>query len=351
MSAPSSSESPAPRFKITVQPPGTFPAPALREIPVPPADYPAVRAAASIVLAHLASSPVAQGTLLFIVMHLFLYDEPCQAAFLERWPGRDLPNAAMIEGYAREAPPDVVLAAPGDLEMGAGVKMGSERVLAWGAVLGSEPRNEVFVPVDLAEGLEILTDDGSQPASTLQVKQRTLIWMIAYAHELAYCVIKHIFGPIVVPRFEGWFGARGDAGEFFVFRVLEFTMQVEFVSRSADGEARAPDRMERILRVLGKYKRKIYEIDEGMLDAFLASFHTQRMHKPDFSGVRPYVCADPFTRWRCLVGGIASEEGDDGSGTGSDGEDEGDPPPRDSMLGIGSVGDGVACRLTSSCRD
>lgn len=171
---------PIPIVAIVEQPDGTFPDPERRVAPAA-SRYHAMQEAAATVLNHLVVSPIAQARLLMMMLNFYLDYKPTSAAFDQKFGNRPPPDLALINQYFLTSPPTIVLCSPADLDRGI-----PRNGVAWGTVLKGSPqpksgaksgeddaeseagntdgvdmpveeKNEVFMPIDLAERLEVIT--------------------------------------------------------------------------------------------------------------------------------------------------------------------------------------------------
>lgn len=136
-------------FTIGVQPKGTVEV-AERQMST---SYPAVQHAATTVLSHIVGSSTARIALHGLIIAML---DRFAEAFKQKWADRSAPEMDPILDYLTHTPPNIILAAPEDLD--AHLPSGQ---MSWGVVRKGETelqsRNELLLPKDLAEGLEFLT--------------------------------------------------------------------------------------------------------------------------------------------------------------------------------------------------
>ncbi|KAJ7456953.1 hypothetical protein FB451DRAFT_598965 [Mycena latifolia] len=311
------------KFSVFIQPAGTIHSVEAREeVNFDDNLYRAVFDSATTVLSHIAGTPLARAKILSMALIMHSHYVPATEAFAKRW-GPDIPPTdAQISDYLTNSPPNVILASPADLEIGVSK---SEVEVCWGTVNKESEQNEIFVPIDLAERLKL----PSECRTTLSQHQR-LLWHIAFTHELVHATLKHLFPNITTPKLPGGIlGQGGEAGHQFEIMYFGSQLQAEWMKK----DAKDANRMDRILRLLCKFKSQSYELvaDLDSVKKILDSFTTNRIYTPVFGQAAPY---QPHLYGRFRVGGRSSDEEE---------QDDSDPdaPEIDIVTGMQTAGLGL----------
>lgn len=240
----------------------------------------------------------------------------------------------------------------------------------WGAVDETTDRNEIIIALDLATRLSAAED----PLSFKQ-KQLRLLWYVAYMHELAHAIVKHMFPHLTTPLLAGESldndgPGIGESGHIFEQLYLGFTLLAEWSKE----EVNQVNRMDCILRLLVKTERRVYYelgepfplvpgsntdskqiLDEAKIDTILGSIASDMAFKAchmlpmsDFDSSTPYQSthAQPDLIGRYRTGnGEEDEDGDE------DEQDDTESPDHAATVGNGALGartggeDFVGCQL------
>jgi hypothetical protein len=114
--------------------------------------YAGVVDCATTVLSHFIATPLARSKVLALALMIHSYYTPATEAFSKRWGPDTPPTDEQILNYLSSNPPNLILACAPDLE-----KNLAKNAVCWGLVNKESEHNEIFIPIDLAIRLHLVS--------------------------------------------------------------------------------------------------------------------------------------------------------------------------------------------------
>ncbi|KAJ7715149.1 hypothetical protein B0H16DRAFT_1617022 [Mycena metata] len=99
----------------------------------------------------------------------------------------------------------------------------------------------------------------------------------------------------------------GEAGHAFELLHLGFIIEVEIPKK----EVKTPNRMQHMIRLLGRIKSKTFEIDETTVDLLLSSLESDVIYEVDVGTQVKYVNQKHQSFGRYRIGGYSTNEAED----------------------------------------
>ncbi|KAJ7699361.1 hypothetical protein B0H17DRAFT_307739 [Mycena rosella] len=190
---------------------------------------------------------------------------------------------------------------------------GETKQVVWGLVQKSTTRNEILLPLDLAE---CIIAAATLPPPALAGTHR-LLWSVALSHEMVHSLTKYLFPNVLIPLLPFFElsqdqRGKGESGRAFEGLYFGFSLQTEWLKTEVMSEGR----MDKIHRLCAKvtpepakpHKSTMYHLSAENITTMLSAFATSEPHTLDFGIVAPYKAVpSPHNYGRYLVGGTSEE--------------------------------------------